>query len=735
MYLKKKYFQYLSILSKSNKISMKKSIRIFCTGAILCFSNLLTAQMRQGNWCGSYEEFEQAMQQDKMFEQKQRELEQFTEKYVAQNPIDRASASAKNSSVVRIIPVVVHVIHANGPENISKAQILSEIDALNRDFRRNNSDTTATPGPFKSIAADCEIEFQMAKLDPNGNCTDGINRVYSPLTVYARNNVKSLIYWPSNKYMNIWIVKSIRRADGTLPPAGTIIAGFAQFPGGSAATDGLVIASANFGTIGSAQGNKGRTTVHEVGHWLNLRHIWADDNGACSGSDFVNDTPNQGSENFSTCPTFPMLDACSPSGNGINFSNYMDYTDELCQNMYTVGQAARMNAALSSSTSNRNNLWSAGNLTATGVSTPTILCVADFSTNAPGNIVCEGAQISFSDVSFNGAATSRTWNFPGGTLVTPSTLSDSIVTIQYPIAGNYDVTLSVSNSTGSATVTKTGFVKVLPAIAAYNSTFYSESFENSALPNADWEIANLDGGVPVWQQNTALGFSGSACASLQNFSGDSADIDELISPTFNAANIPNLNFSFQVAYAMKNTGDNDALKIYTSIDCGRSWTLRTTINATTLDGSNPAQTAAFVPTLPSQWHKETVSVANLANKSNARIKFQFIGGGGNNIYIDDINIITPVGISENSTSELNFSLYPNPAKEGSVVYFNLNEKSSAKLEVFSILGNVVEGSNLGQLLPGMQKIEIGKSGTLSKGVYFVKVTVNNRTGIKKLTIE
>lgn len=130
-----------------------------------------------------------------------------------------------------------------------------------------------------------------------------------------------------------------------------------------------------------------------------------------------------------------------------------------------------------------------------------------------------------------------------------------------------------------------------------------------------------------------------------------------------------------------------------------------------------------------------MSVANLANKTNARIKFQFIGGGGNNIYIDNINIITPVGINESNPSELSFGLFPNPAKDGSVVYFNLNEKSNVKLEVFSIIGKVVESANIGQLMPGMQQIEIGKSGTLSKGVYFVKVTVNNRTGIKKLTIE
>mgnify|MGYP003344678078 CR=1 FL=1 len=181
-------------------------------------------------------------------------------------------------------------------------------------------------------------------------------------TTNARDNVKALSYWPSNKYLNIWVVRSIENTNGG---AGVVI-GFALFPGGAAATDGVVLRYDYTGEIGAAAttAGAGRTATHEVGHWLNLHHIWGD---ATCGNDFVNDTPTQEMANMSICPTFPHVSNCTGSApNGDMFTNYMDYTNGPCQNMFSIGQAARMNAALSSATSGRNNLWTTANLIATG---------------------------------------------------------------------------------------------------------------------------------------------------------------------------------------------------------------------------------------------------------------------------------------------------------------------------------------------------------------------------------
>lgn len=719
---------------------MKSKLFLSILSFFLLWGNLF-AQTHQG-WCGAHETFEAAMKNDPHFASEQRNLESFTEQYSSQYIAQKTANTAnKKQSVVRIIPVCVHVIHAGGTENISKAQILSQIDALNRDFRRMAADTAQTPGPFKSIAADSEIEFRMAKLDDNGNCTDGIDRVYSTQTVYARDNVKSLSYWPSNKYLNIWIVKSIRRADGSLPPAGTIIAGFAQFPGGAAATDGVVIAAANFGTIGTAQGNRGRTTVHEVGHWLNLRHIWADDGGTCVGSDFVADTPNQASENFSTCPSFPMFDACTTSGNGINFSNYMDYTDESCQNMYTVGQSARMNAALSSATSGRSNLWSVNNLAATGVSLPTTLCVADFINNTPENTICENGLVSFTDVSFNGPSTSRNWTINGGTFVAPSTASDSIISVRYTNAGVFDVSLSVSNGATTVSETKQALIHVLPSQAAYSNSLYTEGFESGAIPNVDWEVTSPDGGSFMWTQNTTTGFSGTASAFIENYSADSADVDDLTGPTINVQAIYNqtspssLTFSFQCAFAKRKAINNDALKILVSNDCGRSWTPRQTIAAANLSSVTGLKTNYFIPTA-SEWKKQTVSILNVANAQNVRIKFQFLSGGGNNIYIDDINIINPLlSVDESQVQALSFEVYPNPSEGMATLEFTAQNSAKADIRLTDPLGKEVAVLVSGVVDSGKRQIKINENKNLASGVYFIKANIDGKFGVKKLIIK
>ena len=238
------------------------------------------------------------------------------------------------------IPVVVHVVYDTDPGNISDDQITSQIDALNRDYRANNSDTANAPDPWKNVPTDALIQFKMADTDPDGNATDGITRTKTDKTSFSSNDgVKSSATggadpWPSDKYLNIWVC---RLSGGLL--------GYAQFPGMPAETDGVVILSTAFGTTGSARApfDMGRTAVHEVGHWLDLRHIWGDTNN-CSGTDFVDDTPKAQTPNFGK-PTFPHV-SCSNGPNGDMFMNYMDYVDDDTMIMFTSGQVSRMHAVL-----------------------------------------------------------------------------------------------------------------------------------------------------------------------------------------------------------------------------------------------------------------------------------------------------------------------------------------------------------------------------------------------------
>jgi hypothetical protein len=255
-----------------------------------------------------------------------------------------ANGGGATESAVVTIPTVVHVVYNNSTENISDAQVLSQIRILNEDFRRTNSDADGT----WSQAADTEIEFCLATIDPSGNPTTGITRTSTTRTSFSTsNNVKfnsqgGKDAWPRDQYLNIWVCD-----------LGGGLLGYAQFPGGPASTDGVVCDYAYFGDVGVATPpfDLGRTATHEVGHWLNLRHIWGD--GGCSVDDGVSDTPASDGPNYGCA-----LGTVSCSSTDM-VQNYMDYSDDGCMNLFTAGQKTRMQAVLAPG-GPRNSLLSAG---------------------------------------------------------------------------------------------------------------------------------------------------------------------------------------------------------------------------------------------------------------------------------------------------------------------------------------------------------------------------------------
>ncbi len=288
--------------------------------ALLALPFISDAQQRN---CSTMEHHEHQLEINPDYQRNLEKIEKFTEEFVA-----NYDASTRN---VITIPVVVHVVYRTNAENISDAQVLSQIDVLNEDFRRTNSDANNK----WSQAADTQIEFCMATVDPDGNPTDGINRVQTGKRSFRTNDdVKKTSKggvnpWDTQQYLNIWVCNL---ANGIL--------GYAQFPGGSRATDGVVCLYNAFGRVGTLNStyNLGRTTTHEVGHWLNLRHIWGD--GGCSVDDFVSDTPTSDGANYG-CATGHV--SC---GTEDMVQNYMDYSDDGCMNLFTAGQSARMAAVL-----------------------------------------------------------------------------------------------------------------------------------------------------------------------------------------------------------------------------------------------------------------------------------------------------------------------------------------------------------------------------------------------------
>lgn len=283
---------------------------------------------------------------------------------------ENAAALYKKSAGVRIIPVVFHIFHTNGPENISREQILDQIRILNEDFRNKNSNKGNTRSVFQNLVTDAEIEFRLAKTDPNGNCTDGIVRQYNTLTENGDDEVKYYSFWNSKKYLNIWVVKNI------ISDPGSVTLGYAQFPGwGAEETDGIIVRSDQIGSIGTAsfpstgKNGMGRTCTHEIGHWLGLFHTFQ---SGCSGGDQVGDTPPTSASASGCFNANTSKNTCSNDvPNMVDMlENYMDYTDGACVTMFTIGQKARIDGVLNSSSGFRRLLTSSSNLDATGIAKP-----------------------------------------------------------------------------------------------------------------------------------------------------------------------------------------------------------------------------------------------------------------------------------------------------------------------------------------------------------------------------
>jgi hypothetical protein len=321
------------------------------------------AQKSLPRTCASDDVLQAQLAADPGLAQRMTAINQHALQYAASH----VGTAQRTSAVSVTIPVVVHVVYSTASENISDAQIQSQIDALNEDYHLLNADYTKTPSAFAGLVADVGIQFTLAKRDPNGNATTGIERKsqaapsggWGTADKIKKTTYGGLAAWNSSQYLNLWV--------GTI---GGGILGYAQFPGGAASTDGVVISPVYFGRTGTvtAPYNLGRTASHEVGHWLNLNHIWGDDNGACTGSDNVSDTPNQGAENYGK-PAFPHV-SCSNGPNGDMFMNYMDYVDDAAMFMFSTGQSSRMNALFASGGARASLLTSQGGVAPGGTTTP-----------------------------------------------------------------------------------------------------------------------------------------------------------------------------------------------------------------------------------------------------------------------------------------------------------------------------------------------------------------------------
>ena len=610
------------------------------------------------------------------------------------------------SGVVHKIPVVFHIVHNNGIEKIDRSQVLDALEKLNIDLRALRPDTSTVDSLFQPLIADIEVEFVLATKAPDGTCFSGITMTETP---YSYNNgdingsdqvdavmMYNDVYqgnWPGDQYLNVFVCGSV----------GTGIAGYTYYPSGffgNAMNNGIWLRHDYCGSIGTANPSASKTFVHEVGHWLNLPHTWGSTNepglaSNCTTDDGVTDTPNTiGSQwcnyNETTC------------GSVANIENHMEYSP--CRKMFTLGQKARMRTALNSSTGGRSNLITPANHFATGIDTVAPFCKADFFANR--YITCSGDSLYFQDYSYHNPI-SWDWYFEGAN-PDSSNLENTYAT--YPIPGVYDVSLTASgDSANYLTEVKNDAIIVMD----YNGDqlpFY-EGFENINFNAPEW-ISN----VGNWSITDEAAYNGNYCLKLENDGVSEGTKHMLESKTFDLSDSTKAFFNFKYAFARKNTSNNDYLKVLASNDCGKTWSVRKIIQYSQLITA-PDQNN-FIPSF-SDWKEATVtSILGPFCVQNFRFKFEFQSGGGNNLYIDNINISyeNTTGISNSFTGKV--SIYPNPTND---ILNIVSNNPFSKIQVLDMMGKEVLMNNKSNI-----KSAVINTSFLENGYYSIKISQGNQ---------
>ena len=642
--------------------------------------------------------------------------------------IEPPKGSTEKATVYKI-PVVFHVLHNNGIENISDEQIFDALTILNRDYRLLNADANNVQSEFAGMPADIEVEFLLATKAPNGACFKGITRTMNAISYDGSdggNQVDAIVAgndvfqgnWAGNKYLNIFICGDIGGA-----------AGYTTKPSGWSAnqmTNGIWVKHNYVGSIGTSSTGTSRTLTHELGHWLNLDHTWGGNNNpgnttSCSTDDNVQDTPNC----IGVTACLLNSNTCSSDNaywGGVNMKdnveNYMDYS--YCSKMFTQGQKTRMRTALQSNTTGRANVISSTNLTAVGAGITPYLCKADFTTDR--TTICVGDAISFEDDSYN-AATGWNWSFNGGQ---PATSTAQNVTVTYTQPGLYSVSLSATDGATTDSEVKTNYIRVLPTPSTIP---YWEGFEGySSLNNlVNWEVLNQENNNAFTIENTT-GYSGSQCAKLVNFGQAPSNVDELISSPMDLSVIPqtgSVTLSFRYSYRKKTSADYEYLKVFITGDCGDTWVQRKTLGGNQL--STLTATSSWKPTSQADW--VTVHVTNVTSNyfsQNFKFKFRFEGEGGNNFYLDDINLYSGapsneivLGINEFNESINDISLYPNPTDGELNVSFSASKNKDMQFQVLDITGKIIQ-NNVVNAVQGSNLVLLDTQ-IFAAGSYFLKI--------------
>ncbi len=696
--------------------------------------------------CATMENLDRLKTLDPAITERMAEVEKHTQNYVEFENNARINNNLNSINVVRNIPVVVHVLYNTSAQNISDAQIQSQITILNNDFRRLNADKINTPTTFTNVAADAEITFCLASVSPTGAATTGITRTSTSVTSFgADDKMKSSATggvnpWPTNKYLNIWVCN-----------LGGGLLGYAQFPGGSTATDGVVIGFKYFGNTGTAVApfNKGRTGTHEVGHWLNLRHIWGD---ATCGSDNVTDTPTHNTSNYG-CPTHPKSNSCGASAE--MFMNYMDYTDDGCMNMFTFGQKSRMQALFATGGARASLVTSNGCGTSSGGTT---------TCNAPTGLTAGSITLSSATLSWTAASGASSYNIQYKPSTSTTWLSTTSTTNSKSISGLTASTVyqfqvqtvcssgssaysAASTFTTSSSGTTTGSTITLGSgtsttvIAPYGTYYMDEKVQfiltKAELTAAGYTSANNMIRSLAFNVSSAVNQVMSAFTIRMRHTGNTS----FSSTSFLSATGFTTVFTGNVtAVAGWNTHTFSAPFIYDGVN---NVLIEICWNNSTYKGDSKVFASALTTYNTLYLKSDVASGGVCANtsgtRSTTRPNMRLNFSGYSSTFSPKLSgEILKEEVTEQATA---FNVFPNPVK--STLNIELNnlskERQDVKVDIYNLLGKVIY-TNKQSVEPGIQTITLELSetenwNTLPDGIYFCTYELSGELKSAKFVIQ
>lgn len=746
---------------------------------IIALTLILTITVSAQEHCGTMQYYEMQKSLYPQIENNLNEIELFTQQYIesGQAIVDR--------NVIRI-PIVFHVIYRTAQENISDAMVLSQLDVINEDFRKLNADFPTTPSVFQGVAGDFEIEFCLATRDPQGNPTTGITRTQTTVTSFSTNNAMKFTSqgginaWPTNQYLNVWICN-----------LGNNLLGYAQFPGGNANTDGVVVLHRSVGrpphNTFPGPYNRGRTLTHEIGHWLNLRHIWGDQNN-CTASDLVNDTPVQQSPNYG-CKTHP-----SPSCNngGDMFMNYMDYGDDNCLRMFTNGQKQRARALFATGGARVAMLNSQG--CATIVEPPVTNCGDTLRFPLPGtpvlyfdadqgfvagtNIYNDKAKADRFSVTnssllagglfyFGIAQSSNTslpitikaWNSDGpsgapGTIIAQTTVP--ISAIAQAVSAQSYIAINFPNPVAVNGTFYLGY-DVPPSANATISLVTNTA--GDANPNTAWEQFSNNAWFPYtdaqsWQMSVNHAISAVLTTPQPSaaFSALPSSICEGETVTFQASNtagIENYTWSFPGGNPSTSTAISPVVTYMNQGTYSASLSVgNQCFSQPTTQTNNNAVNVVAPPPIPNITEQGELLVSSSPNNNQWYLNGSLIPGANAQVYAPDLNGVYTVEVNNGSCSAFsapfqfislnmheinsdntNFSIYPNPASDE--IYVNWNSSANFDLEILDLAGRSIYAKS--GITPGIHTFFTQHMG-LTIGLYVMKIKSRNKIFTQRIMI-